>query len=273
MHCHSCFSDGTFSPEELVDLAVSKNLKAIALTDHNTTEGLERFYKAAKGKIEACGGCEITTEINGQELHLLALFLDSNKIKPLTDALKTQLECKEKSNKQTIENIAKDGYDVSYEEFIKNFGKGSKNRVHIAKYLVQKRIFSNIDDAFKDMLSPKGKYYKDAKKLNFYEMIKLINDVGGISVWAHPLYHVNKETCEQIIREAKKVGLSGVEVYYNSFSEDEVAFMEKICEKYNLIASGGSDFHGENTPDRHLGIGSGDSYIPFSCYENLKNLK
>lgn len=75
LHCHTHFSDGSCTPKMLIDLACSSGLKAIALTDHNTMEGLDRFFQAAQGRIEVCGGCEITTEVNGQELHLLALFL------------------------------------------------------------------------------------------------------------------------------------------------------------------------------------------------------
>lgn len=273
LHVHSTYSDGSCSPKELVEIAEACGLCALALTDHNTVEGLSDFFEAASGKIAACGGCEITTEDDGLELHLLGLFLDPKRIAPLQVALSEQLARKEHSNRDTIERLSGAGYDVSYAEFIKLFGTGVKNRVHIANYLISKGIISEVSEAFDGLLSEHMGFYRETKKLDFYEMIGLIHEVGGVAVWAHPLYHVDRDTCEKIICKAKAVGLDGVEVYYSTYSEDDTAFMHKLCEKYHLLESGGSDFHGANKKRILMGTGYGNLRIPLECYEKLKERK
>lgn len=270
LHVHSIYSDGTCSPKELVENAISSDLCALALTDHNTVEGLDEFFEAAAEKIKVCGGCEITTEDDGQELHLLGLFLDPKKIEPIQNALTEQLKRKEQSNRETIEKLSAGGYDVSYPEFVEIYGHGVKNRVHIAKYLIHKGIISEIKEAFDRLLSTRMGFYQETKKLDFYNMISLIHEAGGVAVWAHPLFHVDRKTCETIILKAKDFGLDGVEVYYSTYSDDDTAFMHQLCEKYNLLESGGSDFHGENKPELQIGVGYGKLRIPLSCYENLK---
>lgn len=270
LHVHSFYSDGTCSPQELVEKAVLSDLRAIALTDHNTMDGLNDFFEAAAGKIEVCGGCEITTEVAGQELHLLGLFLHPQKTEPLQKALAEQLGRKEQSNRETIERMSTAGYEVSYSEFADIFGSGVKNRVHIAKYLMRKGIVSEISEAFQGLLSESAGFYRETKKLDFYQMITLIHEAGGVAVWAHPLFHVDRETCEAIIIKAKSFGLDGAEVYYSTYSDDETEFMRRLCAKYHLLESGGSDYHGDNKPGIQIGRGYGQLQIPFSCYEKLK---
>ena len=140
LHCHSNFSDGSSTPEEIIELACKMNLKAVALTDHNSVNGLKRFFKAGEGRIETCGGCEFTTEVDGQELHLLGLFLRPENMSDLESLLNEQLNLKDLSNQITINNLSKAGYPVSYEEFTSLYGKGVLNRVHIARYLMKKEL-------------------------------------------------------------------------------------------------------------------------------------
>ena len=270
LHCHSYFSDGSCSPEALVDLAVSADLRALALTDHNAVLGLERFCRAAEGRIEACCGCEITTEADGQELHLLGLFLDPEKMSSVQKVLTEQLERKAQSNRQTIERLAAAGYPVSWAEFEAGAGDGVKNRVHIARYLMKKGIVSEVKQAFAGLLAPGGGFYQETKKLDFFRMIEMLDEIGAVSVWAHPLFHVNREVCEQLLRRAKACGLDGAEVYYSTYSEADTVFMQRMCRQYGLLESGGSDFHGENKPGLALGTGYGGLRVPFSCYEGLK---
>lgn len=271
LHCHSTYSDGSYTPQELINSAIEARLGAIALTDHNTLEGYADFLKAAEGRIEACIGCEFSTEIDGLDLHLLGLFLDYTQSEEIRKQLAAQLERKEQSNRLTIENLAKDGYSVSYQEFANLFNEGSKNRVHIARYLIQKGIIGTIEDAFRDLLADNSKYIHKSSKMNFYDTIRLINKANGISIWAHPLVDVkDRNTCRNILKKAKKIGLDGVEVYHSKFNSDEIAFMESLCKEYNLLPSGGSDFHGSNKKDVALGIGKGNVYVPYDWYKNLK---
>lgn len=275
LHCHSRFSDGTATPRELVDLACEKGLAALALTDHNTMDGLAPFAEAAEGRIEYCGGCEFSTDSNGRELHLLGLFLDPNHSGMLQNALTQQLERKEMSNRMTVERLTQDGYPVSYEEFISLYGTGSKNRTHIARYLIKKGVLHTVSEAMEGILSAKAGYYTAPKKLDFFEMIRMIRAQGGVAVWAHPMLQrsgeeMTQNDCEAILRQATECGLDGAEVYYSTYTEEDTTFMKKMCEKYGLIESGGSDFHGETKPNLEIGSGYGNLRVPYSCYEQLK---
>lgn len=272
LHCHSNFSDGSNTPEEVIDLACSAGLSAVALTDHNTVGGIERAVKAADGRIELCCGCEFTTEVSGQELHLLGLFLKPDRINVIQGVLSAQLARKEESNRVTIERLKEAGYPVSFDEFIKLYGTGVKNRVHIARYLISKGIVSDVNEAYLGILSSKGEFYQKTERQDFFEMIPLIREAGGVAVWAHPLFHVNKCECEKILAKSKEYGLDGVEVYYSTYTSEETSFMKELCHRYNVLESGGSDFHGENKPEINIGNGYGNLEIPYSCYENLKAL-
>lgn len=272
LHDHSTASDGTLTPSQLVDLAVEKGLSAIALTDHNNIEGLSEFYKRCREKgIDAAGGCEFTTEYEGTELHLIGMFIDEDKFDLVRKYLEELVVAKAESCKITIENLQKAGYPVSYEEFKKLNGEGVKNRVHIANLLIAKGVVKEKQEAFDTLLSSKGQYYVPPKKLDFVKTIDFIHSIGAVAIWAHPLFHVNQPRCDEILAAVKT--LDAVEVYYTTYSEDDTAFMQKMVEKYHLIASGGSDFHGDNKPDTFIGVGYGNLKIPYSCYENLIALK
>lgn len=271
LHCHSGYSDGTCTPAEIVDLACQAGLRAIALTDHNTIDGIEAFTEAAKGRIETLAGCEFTTVDGRQELHLLGFFRHAEKQESIRETLAQQVAWKEESNRITIERLAAAGYALSYEEFLAFAGDGIRNRVHIARYLMDKGIVSGIKEAFWGLLSPDGPYYKASRKLDFYQTIALISEAGGVSVWAHPLYHVDRTTCERILEKGKRCGLDGVEVLYSTYTEEDTAFMMEISEKYGLLKSGGSDFHGENKPDIRIGTGRGNLRIPYDYFTNIKS--
>ncbi len=272
LHDHSTASDGTLTPTQLVDLAVEKGLSAIALTDHNNIEGLSEFYKRCKEKgIAPAGGCEFTTEYEGTELHLIGMFIDEDKFPVVRKYLEALVIAKAESTKITIENLQKAGYPVSYEEFKRINGEGVKNRVHIANLLIAKGVVKEKQEAFDTLLSAKGPYYIPPKKLDFLKTIDFIHSIGAVAIWAHPLFHVNKERCDQILAVAKN--LDATEVYYTTYSDEDTEYMKQMVEKYHLIASGGSDFHGDNKPDVAIGVGHGNLKIPYSCYENLLAIK
>lgn len=270
LHCHSTFSDGRRTPEELVDLAVEAGLSALALTDHNTLGGLTRFFRAAAGRIEVCGGCELDTQADGHKVHLLGLFLDPERSKPLIEAMNAQQQHKDAQCRITIESLAAAGYPLSYDEFTALFPTERRNRMHVARYMMQKGVITAISEAFEGLLRPGNGFYEEPEKLDFYEMIPVIARAGGVSVWAHPLFHVDRDTCEAITAKAVSCGLDGTEVYYCTYSDDDTAFMRDICRRYNLLESGGSDYHGENKPGLMIGTGYGNLRIPYSCYESLK---
>lgn len=272
LHCHSNCSDGSMPPEQVIDEACRAGLSAIALTDHNSMNGLARAAAAAEGRILFCNGCEITTQESGTELHLLGLVLDLDRTEALKKALDSQIRRKEESNRVTIENLAKAGYDVSYEEFLEKNPDQVRNRVAIANYLIAKGVKGETKQVIRTLLSVKEGFYQPPERLDFYEMIPLIRSAGGVAVWAHPLFHVDRAACDTILRKAKDCGLDGAEVYYSTYDEDDTCFMQEMCRKYKLLESGGSDFHGTNKPDIRIATGKGNLRVPFSCYEALRKL-
>lgn len=269
LHTHSTCSDGSDSPEELLDNAIKAGLSAVAITDHNNVEGIVRFQEAAKNKnIEAVGGCEFSTDYEGKELHLVGLFLKEEKLPIIRKFLEQLAIDKIQSNYDTIQRFKDAGYDVDVEEFKKTLTAVVPNRVHIANYLVSKGICVDRNDAFDHYLKDGGKFYRSPKKPDFIGTIDFIHSVGGVAVWAHPLFHVDEEQCLEVLTLAKK--LDGVECYYTTYTDEQTKFMLEKAKEFNLIASGGSDYHGTNKVDVNLGTGHGNLVVPFSCFEELK---
>ena len=270
LHTHSVFSDGTMTPEQLIDEAVGAGLYAIALTDHNVVEGLERFLSYAADKpIEAVPGIEFTTSYKGQELHILGLFLPRESYEAVTEYVRLAHERKEVSNLILASRLNENGYPIDYEKLKAARPDGKVNRAHFAAALVDAGLIESRDEAFRTILSPSYGWYEEYERLDTLTTIRFIRSLGAVPVWAHPLFHVDRQTCEELIPAFKVNGLVGVETIYSTYTEDDTAFLKKICSKYELLESGGSDFHGANKPDITIGTGRGNLRIPYSFYENL----
>ncbi|MCF0107653.1 MAG: PHP domain-containing protein [Bacilli bacterium] len=272
LHTHSTASDGADSPEEIIDLAIKAGLNAICLTDHNNVEGLKRFFDAAKGKdIIAIGGCEFSTDYFGTELHLIGMFLKEDKFDQIREYVDSFAKAKVQANIDTIQRMKDAGMPVDPDEFKKTIRSAVTNRMHIARYLMKKGIVITREQAFKEYLQDGGPYYYSSDKPDFIKTIDFIHSVGGVAVWAHPLFHVTKNKCKEILKNSPQ--LDGMECYYTTYSEEETKWSVKTCEKFGIVASGGSDYHGINKPDTFLAIGHGNLIIPYSCYEKLLERK
>lgn len=273
LHMHSVFSDGSHTPEELIELALSAGLCAVALTDHNTVDGCERFLSAADSKpIDAVCGAELTTDYEGTELHLLGLFLAPEVFDDVSEYVVERNIAKESANKKMIERLAADGFEISYGEFVKRFPNRNRNRANIGALLQAKGYVASVSEAFEKYLDEGQKYYVHAPRLDFLRTIGKIHEWGGVAVWAHPLYHVDRVRTREILTAAMAYGLDGAEAYYSTYSEDDTAYMLALCRELEILPSGGSDFHGAAKPDIAIGKGNGSLAVPYSCYENLKKL-
>lgn len=273
LHIHSTFSDGTFTPEEIVELALKANLSAIALTDHNTIDGCPRIFAAAEGKsIEVVCGTELSTESGGTELHLIGLFLSPEVWKDVAEYVNERNISKESVNKKMIEQLASDGFDISYSEFSERFPNRNRNRANIGAILTEKGYVSSISEAFAKYLGEGKKYYIPSPRFDFLATIAKIHEWGGVAVWAHPLFHVDRNRAREILRVAKDCGLDGAEAYYSTYSTDDTSYMLGLCKEFDILPSGGSDFHGTVKPDISIGKGYGALAVPYSCYERLKKL-
>ena len=257
LHTHSTFSDGSCSPTELVRLASKIGLSAIALTDHNTISGLEEFKKAGKEyNIETVSGIEFSTETNNEDFHIIALFVKSEYYNSIENFVITAIDNKIKSNKILVNNLNHAGFDISYEQIVNNNGSENFNRVAIAKELKEKGHVQSIKEAFNGLLHEKTGYYIPPKRLDTYETIKFINSIGAVSVWAHPLKDTSFEKLNNLyLPKAKRFGLVAIETMHSSYTEQQTEDATKLAMKYNLLSSGGSDFHGENKENILLGTG------------------
>lgn len=269
MHAHSVFSDGTYTPKELVDKAIENGLSAVALTDHNTVEGLPDFISAARGKnIEIVLGSEFSADYNGKELHILGLFIPPSCFDTITETLESINMRKEESNIALVEALARAGYTLDYERIKASTPNGRVNRSQIATALLEKGYVKTQNEAFDTLLSKKTGYYKEPKRFDVGEVIELIRSIGAVCVLAHPFLNLSEEELIELLTTTD--GFDGIECYYSSYDRETTDKALRIAERFGLLKSGGSDFHGTAKPDIELGAGRGELRIPYEWYLDLK---
>ncbi|MBO5701228.1 MAG: PHP domain-containing protein [Clostridia bacterium] len=274
LHTHSIYSDGTFSPKEIIDSAVNIGLEAVALCDHNTVDGLPEFLAAAENKsIQAIAGAEFSVDYNGKELHLLGLFIPESAFGTVSELMEDVNEKKRQSNIALIASLNRAGYEIDYEEVKKLTPDGKFNRAHIAEELTRKGYTESIDQAFKTLLSKKAGYYVEPQRIPFFDMIEFIKSVGAVPVLAHPFLDLNKDELEILLPLAKSRGLAGMECYYSKYTEEQTSDALELTERFGLKFSGGSDFHGSRKPDIMLGTGKGNLKIPYDWVAELETCK
>lgn len=270
LHTHSTFSDGSCSPKELLGTAKAAGLVAVALTDHNTVDGLKTFLTDGKNYgIEAVAGVEISCDYNGKELHVLALFIE-NRLSEMQKFLEISKSRKEESNKLLAENLVNKGYKIDYEQ-IKLQTVGSINRVHFANELIKKGYIKTVKEGFDTVLSENAGFYLPPKRLTVFEVIDFIKTINAISVLAHPLLNLTKEELIEFLPEAKQMGLKAIETRYSKYSIAEQEFCTRLAKDFGFLESGGSDFHGANKPDIKIGVGQGGLQVPYKFLEAIKN--
>ena len=271
MHTHTIYSDGTLTPRELIDEAIGAGLSALALTDHNTVEGLPEFISAASGKdIDIVLGSEFSVDYDGQELHLLALFIDQKhfpKISALmTDVMKRKQEC----NRDLVKSLIRAGLSLDYDEITAGTPSGKINRAHVAEAMIKKGYVGSLEEAFSLYLHPSAGYYREPKLISVFEMIDFIKSIGAVSVLAHPFLQLSEEKMVEFLPKAKAAGLDGIECYYSKYDEATTATSLRLADEFGLLKSGGSDYHGARKPGITIGSGKGNLRIPYEWYLRLK---
>lgn len=254
LHTHTENSDGTYSVEELIKLAKEKELEIIAITDHDTIDGLfevEKFSK--KYDIEIIKGIEMSCNLNGKDVHILGYGLnleDENFKKELVRIEKIR----EERNLKIIKKLNDLKLNVSIEELKKIATGKIISKAHFAELMLSKGYVYTKGEAFKNYLGKTGVAFVEKKNYEPIDAVKMLEANGAFISLAHPkLITEDDKEIEKLIVELKKYGLQGLEVNYYSFSDKDREKYKKIAEKYNLIITGGSDFHGGNRVEVSLG--------------------
>ena len=271
LHVHSTVSDGTFTPSELVHYAVKKNLSAFALTDHDTTDGLEEAFQAASGSnLEIIPGIELSTTWNSTDVHIVGLDIDWKN----TYFQKTLSEfqaSRELRNEKMITRLQKEGIPITAELMEKDFPDSVWTRAHFARFLFDHKYVGSMKEAFDRYLGNHAKCYVPREKVTPFQAIQLIHEGGGKAIFAHPILSgLSKERLESLINELSQNGLDGIETLYVSYTPADELFTKQLAKRYGLKQSGGSDFHGSNKPHIDLGCGKGNLKIPYEILEQLR---
>ena len=277
LHTHTHFSDGTYSPAELIAEAERVGLSAVALCDHNTINGLPAFLEAAKNSsVEAIPAIEFSTDYrmeNGQkmELHIVALFVRPEHYDSITALVAPIAENKIKSNHVLISALQANGYDITYDEVCAE-GQGNINRAHMAAILTKKGYTASRSEAFQTVLSPERGFYVEPDRLPVWDVIKFIRSIGAVSVLAHPLltFKENERALRTFLDKALPCGLLAMETRYSTYDQETTALAHSIAVEYGLCESGGSDFHAANKPDIALGSGKGNLAVPYEFLDKLR---
>ena len=274
LHTHSVFSDGTDTPARLIELAAEAGLSAVALCDHNTVAGLPDFLEAAKDSaVEAVPGVEISTDYADKELHILALFVQSQHYAAVTALLAEGDRRKEQSNIDLVAALNAAGYALNYEEIKAKTPQGHINRAHIAAEMLELGYVESVQAAFRTLLSPKHGLYHPPKRIDAYDAIRFIKSIGAVAVLAHPFLSMDEQLLRAFLPRAVEAGLDAMEVFYSKYTEETTLLAVKIAEEYGILPSGGSDYHGGNKPDIAIGIGRGELKIPHRWLNGLKKRK
>lgn len=258
-HVHSYVSDGTVSPTEVVKLAAEAGMVAMALTDHDTVDGVEEALKAGKEYgIKVVPGIELSADYKGSDLHILGLNVDYVNEK-FREKVGVCRDSRHNRNLKMIEKLKECGFDISWEIMVERFGSKSITRAHFAKYLIDEGYVANKDEAFNKYLNPGCPCYVSRVKVTPFEAIDIIKEAGGHPVLAHPLlYKMPYDRLESVIVMLKDHGLEGIEGRYALNKVEDNVFMDKLAKRHGLKMTGGSDFHGSIKPDIFVGIGKGE---------------
>lgn len=274
LHVHSNASDGTLSPSKVVALAVEKGLCAIALTDHDTIEGIPEALAAAENQaLEIIPGIELSCAYLEEEIHILGLYVDlsDEKFRAETNQLKG---IRIKRNEEIINRFQNAGINITLEEVRAGNPDTVITRAHFARILLEKGYVKSMDQAFKHYLSYNGPYCPRKEKITPEHAMNILKDCNASPVLAHPYqYHLGDKKTEELVSYLKSLGLQGLEVYHSSNNQYESGKLKKLANKYELFPTGGSDFHGSNKPDIELGTGRGGLRISSLLLDDIKKIR
>jgi hypothetical protein len=252
LHTHTTASDGSYSPSSLLQAAVDAQITLLSITDHDTLDAYNQIEKIPN-ELRLIPGLEISAEYP-KTLHILGYGVDSN-YQPLQKKLTQLQEFREKRNYKMVENLQNHGFAISWDELVKVAGSDLVGRPHFAQLLLQKGYVQNKQEAFDKYLKKGAPFYLDKKRMEPAEAIQLIRAAGGFAALAHPCQTgLQAQELESLVHDLAYEGLQGIEVYYSQHKTQQITEYKNLAAKYDLIITGGSDFHGANKPHIPLGM-------------------
>jgi predicted metal-dependent phosphoesterase TrpH len=275
LHTHSTISDGSLTPTELIELAAGIGLEAVALTDHDTLDGIaEASHAAQRAGVELIPGVELSLEWDRGGMHLIVLWLEP-RTGPLQDRLAELQDARNGRNARIVDRLNELGLDITLSEVEVEAGQGSVGRPHFAAVMVRKGFVTDIRAAFDEYLANGRPAYMSRRRLSPEEAIELARRSGGVPILAHAhtLGLDNQAEVEAMMRRLSNAGLVGIECHYGSYDVDEREGYVRMARRFGLLPSGGSDFHGTYKTEVALGTGSVGLGVPPSILEPLRAMR
>lgn len=278
LHAHTTASDGSFSPRELVSHAKELGLRAVAITDHDTFSGHEEALAAgAEMGVEIVPGIELSVQGPLGKFHLLGFYCDFDS--RLGEELRAiQHERLTRGERVINELREKHGFQTSVEAVREIAGEGAQiGRPHIARSILGQRGLETIQQVFDEWLDNPARLNTSKRVLDPQIAVELIHEAGGVAVWAHPLVSPSERGTRGDYGQIEPIlqawrGLDGIEIYYGQYSREDAEWIAQLAQKYGLLGTGGSDFHGITKPDVFLGQVNGGQSVPDSVLDELKAL-
>lgn len=249
LHSHSTASDGILAPERVIEAAKECGLAALALTDHDTIEGIPAARQAADGAgIRLIAGVELSAFYDGHEVHLLALHL--TRLDALQRRLKELRLMRQSRAEKIVERLNSLGVEVTLAEVLEQAKGGAVGRPHIARAMIARGAVGDFREAFTRYLGASGSAFIPKDKLSIEDAIGMAHEAGAIAIWAHPGDGGRRERLEPLVA----AGLDGVEIRHPSHSSEDAKRLKALADFFKLVPSGGSDWHGGNDGQRKLGM-------------------
>ncbi len=273
LHTHSSFSDGSDTPDELLERAARMRLTSIALTDHDTLEGIPEARTAADRRgIELIPGTELSLDYAKGGMHLVVLWLEPGP-GPLQDRLAELRDGRDDRNARIVERLGELGLPIQLDEVLTEAGHGSVGRPHIAAVMMRHGYVDSMEQAFDEYLGNHAQAYVGRERLDPAEAIRLARASGAVPILAHPhtLGIDNRFEMSDVLVELRAHGLVGIECHYGSYPADGRSGMVALADRFGLIPSGGSDYHGTYKSDVELGIGRAGIAVPDSVLDDLRH--
>jgi predicted metal-dependent phosphoesterase TrpH len=252
LHVHSTASDGKYAPEEIVRKAAALGIRYLSLTDHDSVDGIASAVKAASAfpRLTFIPGVEVSTDVAEGEIHILGYFIDYHN-QELSDALKRFRTSREGRARGMVDKLAGLGMAIDWKRVREIAGDGAIGRPHIAQAMLEKGYIDSFKEAFDKYIGRDGPAYVEREKMTPEEAVALVLRSGGLPVLAHPFTVKNME---KWVAALKAVGLIGIEAYYKDNTPEETEATLKIADRFGLVATGGTDFHGiEDTGEVMMG--------------------